>query len=69
MIREFIIFVLAGFTVSVLIHFITEGREYRAGIHEASQCVSDHWVEYEERTGIMPSVELEKQWYASCTSG
>ena len=69
MTREFIIFVLAGFTISALIHFIAEGREYRAGIHAASQCVSDRWLEYEERTGNMPSVELEKQWYAGCTSG
>jgi len=65
--KDFVVCVLAGFVLAALAYFTTQGSEYREGVHAVSQCVSDHWVEYEDRTGRMPSVELEKDWHKSCS--
>ena len=31
-----------------------------------SDCVTDRWEEYETQTNRMPSVSMEKEWYAEC---
>ena len=31
-----------------------------------SDCVTAHWTEYEDRTGKMPSSEIEREWYSYC---
>ena len=65
--REFVVYVLAGFGLGALIYFITQGGEYRERVYAVSECVSERWAEYEEITGSMPSVEIEKEWYKSCS--
>ncbi len=35
----------------------------------ATECVGEHWEEYETRTGDMPPVYLEQMWYRECIDG
>jgi hypothetical protein len=29
-------------------------------------CVTEQWVEFEDRTGTMPSINLEMEWRKEC---
>lgn len=33
----------------------------------ASDCVVDRWSEHETRTGLMPTIEMERGWWKQCT--
>ena len=64
--KEFTIYVIAGFGLAALIHFITQGSEYREDVLAVSSCVEDRWTEYEGRTESIPPVELERDWHKDC---
>ena len=35
-------------------------------VYTVSDCVVDRWSEHEARTGIMPTIELERKWWKQC---
>ena len=64
---EFLTYVLTGLGLAAAIHYTYISIvSYQDQIMSVSGCVSDHWREYEDRTGQMPSVEVEESWHRDC---
>ena len=41
-------------------------QEVKANIYTAEDCVTDKWIEYESRTGVMPTSVVESQFRDEC---
>lgn len=40
--------------------------EHKEAVYTVSDCVVDRWSEHETRTGIMPTIEMEREWWKQC---
>ena len=61
---EFIVLVSLGLATGVGISWWASQHEET--VHAAGDCVAKLWLEHEDRTGEMPSVSLEKEWWKQC---
>lgn len=46
--------------------FIQKADATRAQIMTAESCVTDKWIEFEDRTGEMPGRDIENLWRNEC---
>lgn len=61
---EFVILVSLGLATGFGISWWAS--QHQETVHAANECVNELWVEHEDRTGQMPSVDLEKAWWHLC---
>jgi len=61
---EFIVLVSLGLAMGAVGSWWA--GEHKEAVYSVSDCVVDRWSEHEDRTGIMPSVEMERKWWQQC---
>lgn len=58
--------VIAAMFAAGLTAYTFKWQKVKADIYTAEDCVTDMWLQYETRTGRMPTVEDESQWRDEC---
>ena len=61
---EFIVLVTLGLAMGAAGSWWMSAHE--EAVHTVSDCVVDRWSEHESRTGIMPTIEMEREWWKHC---
>ena len=61
---EFIVLATLGFATGLGISWWSSQNQ--DAIHSVSECADELWREHEDRTGLMPSIALEKAGWSQC---
>ena len=61
---EFIVLVTLGLAMGAAGSWWMSAHE--EAVHTVSDCVVDRWSEHESRTGIMPTIEMEREGWDRC---